>query len=65
MDQWLQKYRLVLGQLDETGFLMVLHCWKFFKAQLVDFAVLSGVSPSASLASSWSVTRANREACSS
>ena len=52
MDQWLQKYRLVLGQLNETGFLMVFHCWKFFKAQLVVFALLSGVGPSTSLASS-------------
>ena len=41
-------------------FLVSLHCSKFFRAQLVVFAVLAGMSPSESLASSLSVTVAKR-----
>ena len=45
-----------IGSVGLELFLVSLQCSKFFRAQLVVFAVLAGMSPSESLASSLSVT---------
>lgn len=49
-----------IGSVGLELFLVSLHCSKFFRAQLIVFAVLAGMSPSESLASSLSVTVAKR-----
>ena len=48
------------GSAGQDWFLVAIHWLKFFSAQSVVFVVFSGTSPSASLASSWSLVSANR-----
>ena len=48
------------GSVGKLSFLVAIHCWKLLSAQFVVLAVFVGISPSASLASSWSPAAAKR-----